>query len=693
MRRAVYAFIVAFVFALVALVPRAAAAAGALYLAKSGGELPLEKTDVEVDVAGSLVSATVTQRFANTSKDPIEVVYVFPLPQRAAVDAMEMKIGSRTVRASIAKRGDARAAYDAAVREGRRAALLEQERPNVFTFSVGNGDPGAAIDVKLHYFEVAQFDKGTYELVVPTTVGPRFVPGEKLGGPQSGTGTKADTDRVPDASRISPGYVRNGGAKLGIRVHVDAGTELSSVISPTHSLEIASPSPNVADVKLKSDSEALNRDFVFRWKLVADSFKPAFFAHRPNERAPGYLALHFEPKHAVVENDLTPRELFFVIDTSGSMQGTPLKTAIAAMNKAIDAMHPADTFQIIDFADKASTFAPRPLPNTPENREKAHRYLGALVSRGGTNQLAGIHAALSSPGDEARIRYVMFMTDGYIGNEHEVFALTRKEIGNARIFSFGIGSSVNRYLLDEVAIAGRGFAEYLRPHEDGSALVERFYRRIGKPYLTDIEVDWGGLAVMDARPQALPDLSAFSPLVLHARYAKAGEGDVTIKGKIAGRPFAKKLHVVLPAVEPKNEAISRIWARETIAELERVPRGSRENDQAITNLALEHNLMTRFTSFVAIDSAAPPANRTGSPTLVNQPSEAPQGVDIEAAGGVITHGGPSAPAPDHERAELADVTPHRGGCAGCTTARANVSSAWSFLAIAGVAILALRRRR
>lgn len=663
-----------------------ARAGGTLLLAKSepnapsDAELPLERTDVELDVAGSIVGATVTQRFKNTYAKPIEVVYLFPLAQNAAVDAMEMKIGTRTITGSVARREEARTAYAAAVRDGRRAALLEQERPNMFTFSVGNIDAGATIDVKLHYFEVAGFDHGTYEVVVPTTIGPRFTP--------SG---------VKDAARITTAYVK-GGARIGIHAKIDGGTPIESIETPAWETTIGRTGANTAEVKLKNADDAGNRDFILRWRLKAESFEPAVFAYKSNEDPSGYLTLMLEPKHAIVPSEIAPRELIFLLDTSGSMRGAPLAAATAAVNKAIDKLGPNDTFQIIDFADKASTFADRPLDNTPLNRKRGHDYIHSLRSSGGTNQLVGIHAALATPGDARRTRYVVFMTDGFIGNDAEVIALTRKEIGKARIFSFGVGSNVNRYLLDEVAIAARGYAEYLRPSEKADEMIDRFYNRIGMPYLTDVDVDWGGLAVTDPRPAALPDLSALQPLVLHARYMHPGEGDITIKGRIAGKPVTQKVHLTLPANAPEHGALEKLWARATIAELERVPRGKPVPERAVADVAVTHGLMSKYTAFVATDSTGP-KDADGKPQLVQQPGEVPADVDIAQAGGTMYNSGAAlaAPSPPREEAsysvKLAEAPSRAGGCAGCTTAPSPVSTpAIAALGALGLLIVVRRRR-
>lgn len=290
----------------------------------------------------------------------------------------------------------------------------------------------------------------------------------------------------------------------------------------------------------------------------------------------------------------------------------------------------------------------------------------------------------------------MFFTDGYIGNEKDVIDLTKREIGRARIFSFGVGSSVNRYLLDEVACAGRGFAEYLRPREDSKLLVLRFYQRIGKPYLTEVEVDWGNLAVSEPRPAKLPDLSAFSPLVLHARYAKAGTGDVIIKGRIAGKPWSQKISVALPEVEPKNGSISRLWARETTADLERRPK-VQVDAEAITKVALAHHLVTAYTSFVAIDMTET-NGRTGLPAQVRQPSEAPADVDLSSAGGQVAYAGapmPVSPGSSERSTLAAEAAPGRhGGCAGCAMSTEQFPRNLAGLAASPMAlsVLVFRRR-
>jgi Ca-activated chloride channel family protein len=692
------------VLALLLVFPAVARAEGVLYVAKDATAeprvFPLAKTEVKAEVSGDIVSTWVTQRFQNPFNERIEAVYVFPLPNHAAVDAMEMRIGKRTVKADVKRRAEAQATYDAAARRGQHAALLEQERPNIFTFSVANVDPGGEIEVKLHFFELAKYEKGTYEMVFPTVVGPRYIPGRALPGANQGTGTRRDTDRVTDASRISPPYVppaTRSGHAIAISVHLDAGAPIEAIESPAHEIDASQASASVRDVKLRDKAEIANRDFVFRWRLAAPELRAAAFSFKSDKD--GYVALLVEPKHDPQPADIAPRELVFLLDTSGSMRGAPLATATAACNRALSSMNPSDTFQIIDFADTASAFAPQPLPNNPENVRRAREYLAHLQGSGGTNQLAGIHAALSAKGDERRLRYVVFMTDGYIGNEREVIQLVSREIGGARIFGFGIGSSVNRFLLDEVSLVGRGASEYLRPNEESHELVERFYERIAQPYLTDIQLDWGTLKVTDTLPGRIPDLHASQPLVVFGRYEVSGVGTVTIRGRLGGRAFEQKLEVKLPDAPGGNVAIGRVWAREKIAQLSREEKQAGSREQEITKVALEHHLVSQYTSLVAVDDAPDQRRTNAFPLLVTQPSESPEGVDLASAGGQYAN----APAPPSEMdvrmsgtsVQESESVHRSGGCAGCTVgAHASATSdAIKALGAALAFLLVLARRR
>lgn len=620
----------------------AARAEGAMASPREGAEplvFPLERTEVSADVADGVTSVRVRQRFRNPSRERVEATYVFPLPDDAAVDAMEMRVGARVVRAVIDRRDAARRRYESARDQGRHAALLEQERPNVFTFSVANIDPGSSVDVTLHYFGRARWDHGAWEMHFPMVVGPRYIPGVPLARAPLGDGAHHDTDRVPDASRVSPAYVPPGtrsGHAVSLAVSVRAGAALTSLEAPAHDVVVQRPNPWSATVSLRDKDEIPNRDFILRWTVDAPELGATALAHRVDPSRPGYLSLTLEPRHDAPDEEVTPRELVFLLDTSGSMQGPPLAAVKRAVRVALERMLPSDSFQIIDFADAASAFAPSPLPATRENVARGLAYIDALVASGGTNQLAGVHAALNAPGDPMRVRYVVFMTDGYIGNEAEVLALTQREVGSARVFSFGVGAAVNRYLLDEVAVAGRGYAEYLRPDEEPTAMVERLYARLGRPYLTDVSVDWGGLDVESVTPSPLPDVSALEPLRLLARYGRAGAGVVTVRGRVNGRPYERRVDVTLPERETSNDALAPLWARERVSVLTRAMHregASPERVEAVTALALTHHLASQYTSFVAEDATPAAPGQRSAPRRVSQPLDAPEGVNLQSAGG------------------------------------------------------------
>jgi Ca-activated chloride channel homolog len=699
---------------------------------RDAGSFPLVRTTVEGEIAGDIVAVQVTQRFRNTFSSRLEAVYTFPLPENAAVDAMEMRVGTRVVVATIRRRDEARRTYETARAQGNRAALLEQERPNIFTFSVANIDPGGEIEVRLHYFERAHYDHGVYQTVFPMTVGPRYIPGNAVQTPGA-TGTAPNTDRVPDGSRISPPYTApnaRSGHAISLRMQVDGGGPVGWIETPAHDCVAQRPTPSRFTVTLRDKDEIPNRDFILRWRLNVDDVRAAVFTHRPDANRDGYFAVTLAPRNDPAPENIVPREIFFLLDTSGSMSGVPIATAKAAVQRALETLHAHDTFQIIDFADTASRMSPFPLENSHENIQRGLQYLANLTSGGGTNQLAGIHAALNAPGNSERLRYVVFMTDGYIGNEREVIGLTQREIGNARIFSFGIGSSVNRFLLTEVALAGRGFAEFLRPNEEASAMVERFYQRIGKPYLADIAVDWGAAGVRDTHPSPTPDLSAFQPMVIYGRYHEAGPRTVHVRGRLGNQPFDQTLSIDLPAVDQQNAAISRLWARERIATFQREMTRNGESPElieSITTTALEHHLVSSYTSFVAVDEVRNDNTPPGAPLQVVQPNAAPQGVNLAAAGGAtvgnfdfsdepiqgqlvrpdgtngsmrrssgVTSGNYDPRTPNYEppqgSGDTLSVSQRRGGCAGCSVPDGTNGTSGALMALV-FAVLSLRRKR
>jgi Ca-activated chloride channel family protein len=376
---------------------QAAPTQGTMMIARDGGppeELPLLRTKVHIQISGVAAQVEVAQSFHNPYTSPIEAVYVFPLPDDAAVGAMTIHVGDRTIRGVIKTRDEARATYAAAREAGKTAALLEQERPNIFTQSVTNIGPGQEIEVALVYDVLVHQDAGTYEVAYPMTVGPRYIPGNPLPPPDSGGGRLPDTDRVPDASRITP-PVRPPGTRSGqdieIAIALDAGLPIEDLASPTHAVAVEQPSPDHAVVRLAAGATIPNKDLVLRWRLAGDATRATVLSHHVADG--GYLSLVLLPP-AATERDQTGVELVFVVDTSGSMQGEPLDLVKQAMRYALGRLRPADSFRIINFSDEVGGM-PAPLPVTPANVRAGLQLIDELGAGGGTEMLSGIEAALS----------------------------------------------------------------------------------------------------------------------------------------------------------------------------------------------------------------------------------------------------------------------------------------------------------
>ncbi len=588
---------------------------GALEAASGDGPsrpFTLVHTRVDIAITGFMQGVTVTQVFQNPFSSPVEAVYVFPLPDDSAVHAMELHAGARIIKAEIQKREVARALYEVAKQEGRRAALLDQERPNVFTQSIANLLPGETVEVTLQYVAPLAYDDGVYTLNFPMVVGPRYIPGGALPGESEGRGTARDTDQVVDASRVTPPTVRSG-RDIEVHVRLDAGTVIEDLWSVSHRLEVERFASSRLQLELNPYDTLPNKDLIVRWRISGQQARASMLA------GGGAFALMLNPESSSANLPPTPKEMVFVIDTSCSMNGAPLAAAKLAMERALTQMNPDDTFMLIDFADKASRFHGSPLLATPDAVQRAVSYLQALPSGGGTNQLAGIRAALGRAEDPERVRMVLFMTDGFIGNEEEILSETQRLRGGARVFGFGIGSSVNHYLLSRLSTEGRGFYQYVRPDEDSGPAVERFVKRVRRPLITDVTVEWGGLPVADVMPEPIADLFDAQPLIIQGRYRAAASGTVLLKGKRAGKPVVFEVPVTLPELTSEGRALTMAWARRRIealsAEYDRVkPEAVKE----MTALGLEYHLVTKYTSLVATEKTPVtdvPVTTVSEPTL------------------------------------------------------------------------------
>ncbi|MCX5797584.1 MAG: VIT domain-containing protein [Elusimicrobia bacterium] len=573
--------------------------------------LPLKSTDVKARISGFVADVEVTQVFQNPAEKPIEAVYVFPLPENAAVNEMTLTVADRVIKGLIKKRAEAKEIYEKAKLEGKTAALLDQERPNIFTQSVANIPPGQSITVKLRYLQTLKYEAKVYTFVFPMVVGPRYIP---------------KGDAVPDAGRITPPPVRPGarpGRNITLTVRLDAGIAVQDIKSKSHDVSVDLDGDTKAAVTLSPEDSIPNKDFILTYQPKDKPVQTAVLAHKTGPE--GYLTLMIQPKADFPLSQITPKELVFALDVSGSMSGFPVETSKELARHCLDQMNPQDTFQILAFSAGNRLVFDKPQPNTPENVARAREAINSLSGGGGTEMLDAIRQVLEAPKDPARLRIVLFMTDGFIGNESQILAYVREHLNNSRIFPLGVGSAPNRYLLEELAVMGKGSVQYVRQDERQAKLekvISGFYDRIAKPYLTDLSVDWNGLKVLDPSPLYVPDLFAGQPVFIHGRYETPGKATITLQGKLNGKAWSMPVEVDLPDQAPKHEPMGPLWARSRITELERqCYQGKNETvENQITELALKHKLVSRFTSFVAVDET-PTVAKGQKPMVV--PVEAP----------------------------------------------------------------------
>jgi Ca-activated chloride channel family protein len=603
---------------------------------KPAGLCPLKHTDVKASISGFLARVTVTQEFENPYADKIEAVYTFPLPLNSAVDDMTILVGGRTIRGKIKEREEARQIYEAARNAGYVAALLDQERPNIFTQSVANIEPGKKVTVTISYVETLKYEEGSYEFSFPMVVGPRYVPGNATG--KTGGGWAPDTDQVPDASRITPPVTPQGtraGHDISIAVSVDAGVPIQGLAAKLHDVITERPAPSRAEVRLASKAVIPNKDFVLNYEVAGKKIEDTILTHFDGKA--GFFAMILQPPDRVTAEDVTPKELVFVLDTSGSMSGFPIEKAKETMNLALEGLYPRDTFNLITFAGDTHVLFPSPVSATPENLRKAQEFLASRQGGGGTEMMKAIRMALDPSDSQEHVRIVCFTTDGYIGNDMAILDEIQKH-PNARIFSFGIGNSVNRFLLDKMAEHGRGEVEYVTLQDNGSAAARRFHERVRNPLLTDISIGWGQLAVSDVYPKRIPDLFSAKPVVLTGRYASAGRGEIVLRGKMSGRDFERRIPMSFSPAAKQHDVLSKLWARTRIDDLMAsdyagIQQGSPkpEVQHEITRLGIDHRLMTQFTSFVAVEEQF--ITEGGKPRRVEVPVEMPEGVSYQGVFG------------------------------------------------------------
>jgi Ca-activated chloride channel family protein len=567
--------------------------------------LPLKHTDVKGQISGYIATVDVTQQFHNPYDEKVEVVYVFPLPQNAAINEFIMTIGERRIRGIIRERKEAEQIYQQAKSQGHVASLLTQERPNIFTQKVANIEPGKQIDVNIKYFNTLAYVDGWYEFVFPMVVGPRFnPPGFTDGVGAVARGKAGISGQKTEVQYLKPG--ERSGHDISLAVDIDAGVTIEQLVCTSHVITNSTPARNKRTVKLSSLDSIPNKDFVLRYKVAGKTVKSALVTHR-DERG-GFFTLMLYPPENLSYLKRAPMEMIFVLDCSGSMSGKPIEKAKQAITRALKKLQTNDTFQVIRFSNNASQFGPDPVPATQKNIRKAIEYVENLHGSGGTMMIEGIKAALDFAHDPQRFRLVSFMTDGYIGNETEILAAIHQRLGASRIFSFGVGSSVNRYLLDRMAKLGKGAVAYIGLDDSAGEVVDKFYDRISHPALTDVEIDWGNMQVTDMYPGRIPDLFVGRPVIITGRFKgnpPLADTTIHIKGNVGDMTQDIAIASDLGDSVATHSGIACVWARKKIETL-----GSRATYDTnpdlpgeIKQVALEYGLMSAYTAFIAVDSS------------------------------------------------------------------------------------------
>lgn len=585
--------------------------------------LPLKATEVEARIAGAIADVTVTQRYRNEGQRPIEARYVFPGSTRAAVHAMQVRIGDRLIVADIREKQRARVEFEAAKREGRTAALLEQERPNVFSMNVANILPGDEVAVELRYTELLPPSEGRYQFVYPTVVGPRYHRPKAEGGTTS-------FPAVP--------YLREGEASTAafdLRVAFASPLPVSGLRSSSHQVEVEGDGTTGARVALGGEAAARrfdgNRDFVLDWQLAGERLSSGLtlFPGRPGEE--NFFLAMVEPPRAIPTTQIVPREYVFVVDISGSMHGYPLDTAKTLLRHLIGGLRPSDTFNVLLFSGSNRVLNERSVPATQANVDQALRVIAQMGGSGSTEIVPALKRVAALPKAPEISRTVVVVTDGYVTVENEVFDLVRRHLDQANVFAFGIGSSVNRHLIEGIARAGQGEPFIVTKPEQAAAQAERLRRMIESPVLTQVKARFEGLDVYDVEPQPLPDVLGGRPVLLFGKWRGEPRGQLVVEGQAANGAWSTLLPV--PAPDADAAALRHLWARHRIQSLsdqEALQGGDAQRD-AITALGLRYHLLTQYTSFIAVDRIVRTAPG-GTATPVDQPSPLPQGVSERAVG-------------------------------------------------------------
>ena len=561
-------------------------------------------TSIDARISGLVARVSVRQEFRNDGQDWVEGVYVFPLPDQAAVDHLRMYIGERFIEGEIREKAEARKEYEVAKSEGRKASLVEQQRANMFTTSVANIAPGESVTIEIEYLETLRYDDGLFSLRVPVTITPRYIPGMPLEpADRKGSGWALDKTAVADASLITPPVVVAAeDHKLSFTADLNPGVELEVVASRYHAVDIRKQG-NRYQIGLVDGIVPMDHDVELTWKPEKDRKPRALIFNETIGGDPHLLLMMLPPDEMDAPVQTMPRELVFVIDTSGSMHGTSIEQARRALALALDGLEAGDRFNVIEFNSVTNALFPMSVVADASNLALAHRYVAGLSADGGTEMAPAIALALSGVSPETHLRQIIFITDGSVGNEEQLYGMIERQLGDTRLFTVGIGSAPNSWFMRKAAEAGRGSFTTISALHEVNEKMQRLFRKLEQPRVTNIAVQWPPGVDVESYPSTVPDLYSGEPVIVRARIGgPLRQGDrVIVRGTSTLGGWSAELPA---AVGEEHEGIGALWARARIEDLmDRRRRGTPEEEirGAIVSTALEHHLVSRYTSLVAVD--------------------------------------------------------------------------------------------
>jgi len=581
---------------------------------------PLKSTDVNVSIQGIIADTYVVQTYANEGNKPINASYIFPASTKVTVHGMQMQIGNQTVTAVIKEKEEAKQEFETAKSEGKSASMLSEERANVFTMDVANIMPGDEVRIELHYTELIMPTEGVYQFVYPTVVGPRYV-----SPALDDTGTREEWTGIP--------YLANGSAPsdtYNIHVSVSTGVPIAELTSSSHDIIIQEKGDTMADVGLKDPSDyAGNRDFILNYKLTGEQINTGLITSKGEKE--NFFMLMVQPPEHCQTDEIPPREYIFVLDVSGSMSGFPLETAKGLIYNLVSGLRETDCFNLILFSGTSLKMADRSVPATQENISKAACLIKEQTGTGGTELAEALEDALDTPAMRGVSRNIVIISDGYISGEKEIFQIVNDHMNQADFFSFGIGSAVNRYLIEGIASIGQGEPFIATDTGEASKIADQFRTYIQSPVLTDIKVSFDGFDTYDVEPAVIPTLYAKKPIVLLGKWRGEAAGTIQIEGMTGKGKYSQTISVA-DAMIGENNAVGYLWARKRV---ERLTDYGQETDsdavkKEVTQIGLDYHMITPYTSFIAVLDVV--RNPEGDATDVDQPLPLPLEVSDLAVG-------------------------------------------------------------